>query len=82
MNARAVLGRMKPGEWMVGGERDFAGEKAYGFGPQTAAQVASFAYVMALDENPGASRDQFVRALCAAFEEGMRETLAEPERAR
>lgn len=77
MKSKAMFGQMQPGDWMVGGSRDDVGERMFGFGPQTAAQVASLAYGVAAEECRRLPRERFVKSLCALFEQGLREAIRE-----
>lgn len=70
---------MSRGEWMVGGSVDVAAERAFGFGPQSAAMVAAEAYVVAASLSIGVSRDEFVRRCGVAFVEGLRDVAGLPE---
>ena len=72
VNAQAAI---KAEDWMIGGSRDVAGERVYGFGPQDAAQAASIAYNLAVQMFESVPREEFVGRLTRLFFEEMHDVL-------
>lgn len=73
MHPHVLTDPHQAGEWMMGGCRDRAANRAYGFREADVAQAAVGAYYEAFVTMEGADKTHLKAALCKAFEDAVRD---------